>query len=78
MVLANDLTVFTTILNYVNYSGDAAYLDTTIAGPRPSANTSRHATHWQSLVPAGQDLADYGRTATSWRCCRNTSTRWRR
>ena len=59
---ANDLTVFTTILNYVDYSGDVSFLDTTITG---SGKTVREhlrsiATHWQSLVPQGQSLADYG------------------
>ena len=57
---ANDLTVFTTILNYVNYSGDTAYLDTEVAGATVLQHLTDSATHWQSLVPAGQDLADYG------------------
>ncbi|WP_326791504.1 LamG domain-containing protein [Streptomyces sp. NBC_00841] len=59
---ANDLTVFTTILNYVNYSGDVSFLDTTISssGKTVLEHLKSIATNWQRLVPQGQSLADYG------------------
>ncbi|MFI6730233.1 LamG domain-containing protein [Streptomyces atratus] len=59
---ANDLTVFTTILNYVNYSGDVSFLDTTISssGKAVLEHLKAIATNWQRLVPQGQSLADYG------------------
>ncbi|MFI1092550.1 LamG domain-containing protein [Streptomyces sp. NPDC020917] len=57
---ANDLTVFSTILNYVNYSGDTAYLDASVAGATVLQHLTDSATHWQGLVAAGQNLADYG------------------
>ncbi|MEU5851461.1 LamG domain-containing protein [Saccharopolyspora shandongensis] len=59
---ANDLTVFTTILNYLDYSGDVSFLDTTISGTGKTVreHLKTIATHWQSLVPQGQSLADYG------------------
>ncbi|WP_431895031.1 hypothetical protein [Nonomuraea sp. bgisy101] len=52
---ANDLTVFTTILNYVNYSGVA---DEEISTVLPQLKGI--ATHWRKLVRTGQSLADYG------------------
>lgn len=59
---ANDLTVFTTILNYVNYSGDVSFLDTTISssGKTVLEHLKAISTNWQRLVPQGQSLADYG------------------
>ncbi|MFE7710175.1 LamG domain-containing protein [Streptomyces sp. NPDC057486] len=59
---ANDLTVFTTILNYINYSGDVSFLDTPVSGTGKTVHEhlKSMATHWQSLVPQGQSLADYG------------------
>ncbi|WP_406292889.1 hypothetical protein OG948_00700 [Embleya sp. NBC_00888] len=61
---ANDISVFTTILNYVDYSGDRSALDATI-GADGETGTVLHqlkaiATHWRKLVQAGQPLADYG------------------
>ncbi|WP_159072261.1 LamG domain-containing protein [Streptomyces sp. CMB-StM0423] len=59
---ANDLSVFTTTLNYVNHSGNLAFLDTTIPGTGKTVQEHLRsiATHWESLVPQGQSLADYG------------------
>lgn len=57
---ANDLTVFTTVDNYVNYSGDTAFLQKTVGSATVLQHLTNNATHWQSLVPAGQKLADYG------------------
>ncbi|WP_327241695.1 LamG domain-containing protein [Streptomyces sp. NBC_01320] len=59
---ANDLTVFTTILNYVNYSGDVSFLDTTISssGKTVLEHLKSIATNWQRLLRQGQSLADYG------------------
>jgi len=57
---ANDLTTFSTILNYINYSGDRAYLNTTINSKTVLQRLTESSTHWQTLVPAGQKLADYG------------------
>ncbi|MFI1092468.1 LamG domain-containing protein [Streptomyces sp. NPDC020917] len=59
---ANDFSVFLTILNYVHYSGDVAFLDTTVPGTGKTVREHMKglATYWQSLVPQGQSLADYG------------------
>ncbi|MFE7330908.1 LamG domain-containing protein [Streptomyces sp. NPDC057565] len=57
---ANDLTVFTTVDNYVNYSGDTDFLQTTVGSATVLQHLTDNATHWKSLVPAGQQLADYG------------------
>ncbi|HVK25043.1 MAG TPA: LamG domain-containing protein [Actinokineospora sp.] len=57
---ANDLTVFSTVLNYINYSGDRAYLNTTINSKTVLTRLTESSTHWQTLVPSGQKLADYG------------------
>ncbi|WP_406113343.1 LamG domain-containing protein [Streptomyces sp. NBC_01014] len=57
---ANDLSVFTTVLNYVNYSGDTSFLKATVAGRTVLAHLKSIATNWERLVPEGQSLADYG------------------
>lgn len=57
---ANDLTVFSTVLNYVNYSGDLAYLQATVNGKTVLQRLTDNSTHWTSLVPTGGKLADYG------------------
>jgi hypothetical protein len=57
---ANDLTVSSTILNYVKLTGDWAHLSST-AGTRTVLQALKtNATYWQNLVPSGQKLADYG------------------
>ncbi|MER6943073.1 LamG domain-containing protein [Nonomuraea sp. NPDC000554] len=59
---ANDFSVFLTILSYVDYSGDVSFLDTTVSGTGKTVreHMKSMATAWQSLVPQGQSLADYG------------------
>ncbi|MBN6056688.1 LamG domain-containing protein [Nonomuraea sp. RK-328] len=57
---ANDLTVFSTTLNYVNYSGDLAYLQETVNSKTVLQRLTDNSTHWKSLVPTGGKLADYG------------------
>ncbi|MFI6599364.1 hypothetical protein ACIBHX_24190 [Nonomuraea sp. NPDC050536] len=61
---ANDLTVFTTILNYVNYSGDRSALDAAIIADGETSTVLHQlkaiATYWRKLVRTGQSLADYG------------------
>lgn len=59
---ANDLSVFTTTLNYVNHSGDLAFLGTAVPGTGRTVQEHLRsiATHWETLVPQGQSLADYG------------------
>ncbi|MFE7392582.1 LamG domain-containing protein [Streptomyces sp. NPDC057582] len=57
---ANDLTVFSTTLNYLNYSGDLAYLQESVNSKTVLQRLTDNSTHWKSLVPTGGKLADYG------------------
>ncbi|MFF0474011.1 hypothetical protein [Streptomyces sp. NPDC004284] len=61
---ANDLTVFTTILNHLDYSGDRSALDAEVVVGGESGTLLHQlkaiATHWRKLVRPGQSLADYG------------------
>ncbi|MEW9522121.1 LamG domain-containing protein [Streptomyces tubercidicus] len=57
---ANDLTVSTTILNYLHYSGDSAYLEEKVNDKSVLTLLTESAEFWKSKVDAGQHLANYG------------------
>jgi len=56
----NDLAVFTCLLNYINYSGDTAFLQKSVNNKTILRHLTDIANFWKTLVPAGQKLADYG------------------
>ncbi|MFE6738653.1 LamG domain-containing protein [Streptomyces tubercidicus] len=57
---ANDLTVSSTVLNYIYYSGDLAYLQQSSNNKTVLQHLTDSATYWKGLVKPGQNLADYG------------------
>jgi hypothetical protein len=57
---ANDLTVSTTTMNYVKLAGDWSFLTSSLGGQSVLGHLTQSATYWQSFVPSGQHLADYG------------------
>jgi hypothetical protein len=57
---ANDLTVTSIALNYVNLSGDWAYLGSKVGGSSILEHLTGSATYWHNFVQSGQRLADYG------------------
>jgi hypothetical protein len=57
---ANDYSIFILLNDYLNVTGDRAFLSDTIEGVTVLAHMDSIATHWKSLVQPGQTLADYG------------------
>ena len=57
---ANDLSLFTLLLDYVNLTGDLAFLSEQAGGMTVLAHLQAIALHWQQLVVASTGLADYG------------------
>jgi hypothetical protein len=57
---ANDLSVFTMLLSYVTFTGDAGFLDEQVAGTSVLDHMQAISEHWQELAVAATGLADYG------------------
>jgi hypothetical protein len=57
---ANDYSVFILLNDYLNVTGDRAFLSEKINGQTVLQHMDSIATHWESLVQPGQTLADYG------------------
>lgn len=57
---ANDLSVFTMLLSYVQFTGDTGFLDTQVAGTSVIDHMQAISQHWQQLEVAATGLADYG------------------
>jgi Concanavalin A-like lectin/glucanases superfamily len=57
---ANDLSIFTLLLDYVNLTGDMAFLNEQAGGMTVLAHMQAIALHWQQLEVASTGLADYG------------------
>jgi hypothetical protein len=65
---ANDYSVFILLNDYLNVTGDRAFLSENIDGHTVLEHMDSIATHWQSLVPPGQTLADYGGASNLLEC----------
>ncbi len=57
---ANDLSVFILLNDYLNVTGDTAFLSDTAAGTTVLQHMDSIAVHWMNLVRPGHILADYG------------------
>ncbi len=65
---ANDYSIFILLNDYLNVTGDRAFLSENIAGKSVLEHMDAIATHWESLVKPGQTLADYGGKANLLEC----------
>ena len=65
---ANDYSVFILLNDYLNVTGDRAFLSEKIGGKTVLEHMDAIATHWESLVKPGQTLADYGGKANLLEC----------
>lgn len=65
---ANDYSVFILLNDYLNVTGDRAFLHEKIGGQSVLEHMDAIATHWKSLVRPGQTLADYGGKANLLEC----------
>ncbi|HEY1787631.1 MAG TPA: hypothetical protein VGJ73_05720 [Verrucomicrobiae bacterium] len=65
---ANDYSVFILLNDYLNVTGDKAFLSENIGGKTVLEHMDAIATHWESLVKPGQTLADYGGKANLLEC----------
>lgn len=65
---ANDYSVFILLNDYLNVTGDRAFLSEKIGGETVLEHMDAMATHWESLVKPGQTLADYGGKANLLEC----------
>jgi hypothetical protein len=57
---ANDYSVFILLDDYLNVTGDRAFLSENINGRTVLEHMDAIATHWKELVRPGRTLADYG------------------
>jgi hypothetical protein len=57
---ANDLSVFTLLLDYVSFTGDTGFLDEQAGSKTVIEHMQDIALHWQQLEVAATRLADYG------------------
>lgn len=57
---ANDLSVFTMLLSYVQFTGDTGFLESQVAGSSVIDHMQAISQHWQQLEVAATGLADYG------------------
>src|SRR5581483_9922593 len=57
---ANDLSVFTTLHDYVTITGDMGFLDEQAGATSVIGHMQTIALHWQQLEVAATGLADYG------------------
>ncbi|MGH7981168.1 MAG: hypothetical protein ACREE6_17465, partial [Limisphaerales bacterium] len=65
---ANDYSIFILLNDYLNVTGDRAFLSEKIGGKTVLEHMDAIATHWESLVKPGQTLADYGGKANLLEC----------
>jgi hypothetical protein len=65
---ANDYSVFILLDDYLNVTGDRAFLADKINGRTVLEHLDAIATHWKSLVRPGRTLADYGKPANLLEC----------
>jgi hypothetical protein len=59
--IANDYSLFILLDDYLNVTGDRAFLSERIHDQTILEHLSAIATHWKALVRAGRTLADYGK-----------------
>ena len=65
---ANDYSVFILLNDYLNVTGDRAFLSEKIGDQTVLEHMDAIATHWKTLVRPGQTLADYGGKANLLEC----------
>ena len=65
---ANDYSIFILLDDYLNVSGDRAFLSEKINGKTVLEHLDAIATNWQSLVHPGRTLADYGKASNLLEC----------
>lgn len=65
---ANDYSIFILLNDYLNVTGDRAFLSEKIGDKTVLEHMDAIATHWESLVKPGQTLADYGGKANLLEC----------
>jgi hypothetical protein len=65
---ANDYSVFILLNDYLNVTGDRAFLSEKIGGKTVLEQMDAIATNWESLVKPGRTLADYGGKANLLEC----------
>jgi hypothetical protein len=65
---ANDYSVFILLNDYLNVTGDRAFLSEKVGDKTVLEHMDAIATHWQSLVKPGRTLADYGSAANLLEC----------
>lgn len=65
---ANDYSVFILLNNYLNVTGDRAFLSEKIDGLTVLEHMDAIATHWKTLVRPGRTLADYGKRSNLLEC----------
>lgn len=65
---ANDLSVFVQLNDYVNVTGDSAFLREKIRGKTVLEHMDAIATHWKSLVRPNRTMADYGEAENLLEC----------
>ncbi len=65
---ANDYSIFMLLNDYLNVTGDTAFLLQEINGKTVLEHMYSIATHWKSLVRPGQTLADYGKASNLLEC----------
>ncbi len=65
---ANDYSVFILLDNYLNVTGDRAFLGEKISGQTVLEQMDSIATHWKQLVQPGRTLADYGKPSNLLEC----------
>ena len=65
---ANDYSVFILLDDYLNVTGDRAFLSERIRGQTVLQHMDAIATHWKALVRPGRTLADYGKAGNLLEC----------
>ncbi len=65
---ANDYSVFILLNDYLNVTGDRAFLAEKIKGQTVLEHMDAIATHWKTLVRPGRTLADYGKASNLLEC----------
>jgi hypothetical protein len=65
---ANDYSVFILLDDYLNVTGDRAFLSEKINGRTVLEHLDTLATHWHALVRPGRTLADYGKAGNLLEC----------
>jgi hypothetical protein len=65
---ANDYSIFILLNDYLNVTGDRAFLSEKVGGKTVLEHMDAIATNWESLVKPGQTLADYGGKANLLEC----------